>query len=94
MLDLMKLKASIRTRDERRNTCTNPVSAVRAMACKAPRHRWHLRQRQQCGVCNLQNLQNPVGFESHPLRQIHAATPSSFTATSSQFRFECALRAP
>jgi len=41
----------------------------RAMACKAPRHRWHSRQPWQCGICNLQILKGPVGFESHPLRQ-------------------------
>jgi hypothetical protein len=28
----------------------------------------HSRQLWQCGICNLQNLKNPVGFESHPLR--------------------------
>ena len=44
------------------------TSAVRATACKAPRHRWHLRQRRHRGICNLQNLKGPIGFESHPLR--------------------------
>jgi hypothetical protein len=43
-------------------------SAVRAMACKAPRQRWHSRQLWHCGFCNLQNPKSPVGFESHPLR--------------------------
>src|SRR6266850_6865453 len=39
------------------------------MWCKAPRQRWHLRRSWQRRICNLQNLQGPVGFESHPLRQ-------------------------
>jgi hypothetical protein len=41
-----------------------------AMGCKAPRqpwHVWHLRQR---GCCKLQNLQEVIGFKSHPLRQL------------------------
>ena len=42
----------------------------RATACKAPRHRWHLRQSWRCRICNLQNLKSPVRFESHPLRQL------------------------
>ena len=41
----------------------------RATACKAPRHRWHSWQRRHCGICKLQNLNSPGGFESHPLRQ-------------------------
>ena len=41
----------------------------RAMACKAPRQRWQSRQRWQYRICNLQNLKEFVGFESHPLRQ-------------------------
>ena len=32
------------------------------------RHRWHLRQWWQFRICTLQNLNGPVGFESHPLR--------------------------
>src|SRR6267142_2636016 len=43
---------------------------MRAMACKVPRQRWHSRQPWHCGICNLQNLNGPVGFESHPLRQL------------------------
>jgi hypothetical protein len=46
------------------------ASAVRAAACKALRQRWHSRQRRQRRVCNLQNLRDPVGFESHPLRHL------------------------
>src|SRR5262249_41818649 len=30
------------------------TSAARAIACKEPRHRWHLRQRWHCGIRNLQ----------------------------------------
>ena len=48
------------------------TAGPRATACKAPRHRWHSRQAWHCGICNLQNLKSPVGFESHPLR--HSAT--------------------
>ena len=50
--------------------CCGCSSGVRATACKAPRHCWHLRQSWHCGICNLQNLKGPVGFESHPLRQL------------------------
>ena len=44
---------------------------VGAIGCKAPRHRWHLRQRRQCRICNLQNPKGRGGFESHPLRNPH-----------------------
>jgi hypothetical protein len=40
----------------------------RAMAAKASRQRWHLRQWRHDRSCNLQNLKSPAGFESHPLR--------------------------
>jgi len=40
-----------------------------ATRCKAPRHRRHSWQPWHCGVCKLQILGGPVGFESHPLRQ-------------------------
>jgi hypothetical protein len=44
--------------------------AVGAIGCKAPRHRWHLRQRRHFRICNSQNLKGRSGFESHPLRQL------------------------
>ena len=44
----------------------------RAIAGKAPRHRWHLRQWRHFRIGNLQNLKGPVGFESHPLRHLHS----------------------
>jgi hypothetical protein len=40
-----------------------------AMGCKAPRQRWHVWQRRQRGFCKLQNLQEVIGSEPHPLRQ-------------------------
>jgi hypothetical protein len=40
-----------------------------ATRCKAPRQRWHWRQCRHFGICKLQILNGPVGFESHPLRQ-------------------------
>ena len=55
--------------DSRCSTTDVCGSSVRATACKAPRHRWHLRQCWHRRICNLQNLKGPVGFESHPLRQ-------------------------
>jgi hypothetical protein len=48
---------------------TPRTSAVRAIACKAPRQRRDSRQGRHCRICKLQELQGPVGFESHPLRQ-------------------------
>jgi hypothetical protein len=45
----------------------------RAIACKAPRHPWHpwhLPQRRHFRICNLHNLEDRVGLESHPLRQL------------------------
>ncbi len=42
--------------------------SARAIAGKAPRHRRHLWQRRQCGICNLQNLKEAQEFESHSLR--------------------------
>jgi hypothetical protein len=47
-----------------------PSASVRAMAGKAPRHRWHLWHPWQCSFCNLQNLKEVGEFESHSLRQI------------------------
>src|SRR6266545_2584171 len=44
--------------------------SARAIAGKAPRHRRHLWQRRQCGICNLQNLKEAQEFESHSLRQL------------------------
>jgi hypothetical protein len=41
-----------------------------AIRCKARRHRWHLRQSWQRGICNLQNLKDAPESESHSLRQI------------------------
>ncbi len=38
----------------------------RATACKAPRHRWHLRQPWHCEICNLQNLKGPGGVRIPP----------------------------
>jgi hypothetical protein len=46
-------------------------SALRATACNAPRHRWHLRQRR--GLCKLQNPLKAGEFESHSLRQTVSA---------------------
>jgi hypothetical protein len=48
--------------------CCRGIRGARAIAGKAPRHRWHPRQSWQCRICNLQNLKGPGGFESHPLR--------------------------
>jgi len=42
----------------------------RAIAGKAPRHRWHLRQSWRLRICNLQSLNGPCGFESHSLHQL------------------------
>ena len=39
--------------------CNSVQGATATLAFTAT---WH------CGICNLQNLKNPVGFESHPLR--------------------------
>jgi len=50
-------------------------SCQRAIACKAPRHSWHLRQSRQSGLCNLQNLREWIRFESHPLRHPPSLTP-------------------
>jgi hypothetical protein len=36
------------------------TSTMRAMACKAPRHSWHMRQRWQRVICNLRNLRGPA----------------------------------
>ena len=55
----------------------NHSSSVRAMACKAPRHRWHLRQPRHCGTCNLRNLKEAREFESHSLRQVSPIPPIS-----------------
>ena len=57
--------ASCTGRSSGRDRTTSPAGAI---GCKAPRHRWHSRQRRQCRICNLQNLKGRVGFESHPLR--------------------------
>jgi hypothetical protein len=43
-----------------------PAGATR---CKAPRQRRHFWQSRQRGFCKLQNLQEVIGSESHPLRQ-------------------------
>ena len=42
-----------------------------AIRCKAPRQRRHSWQSRQRGFCKLQNPQEVIGFESHPLRQSH-----------------------
>ena len=42
----------------------------RAIACKPPRHHWHLRHRRHHRICNLQKVR--VGFESHPLRHLRS----------------------
>ncbi len=42
----------------------------RAIACNAPRHRWHRRQPWHPGICNLQNLQERSESESHSFRRI------------------------
>jgi hypothetical protein len=52
-------------RSSGRDRTTGPAGAI---GRKAPRHRWHSRQRRQWRLCNLQNLKGRVGFESHPLR--------------------------
>jgi hypothetical protein len=53
-------------------------SSVRAIAGKAPWHRWHLRQRRHCPICNLQNLKEARESESHSLRQTSLALRASF----------------
>jgi toxin ParE1/3/4 len=64
--------ASYTGRSSGRDRTTSPAGAI---GCKAPRHRWHSRQRRQCSICNLQNPKGRVGFESHPLRQLHLRHP-------------------
>ena len=54
--------------------CCESKPPLGAIGCKAPRHRWHSRQRRQCRICNSQNLKGGGGFESHPLR--HTPPPS------------------
>src|SRR5712692_1308212 len=42
------------------------AATARAIACKASRQRWHLRQSRHCRICNLQNVKRPGGFEPDP----------------------------
>src|SRR5712691_5492430 len=42
------------------------AATARAIACKASRQRWHLRQSRHCRICNLQNARRPGGFEPDP----------------------------
>jgi hypothetical protein len=48
----------------------------RAMAGNARRQRRQLWQRRQRGFCQLQNLQEVIGFESHLARRPYAAPPA------------------
>jgi hypothetical protein len=58
-------------------------SSVRVIAGKVPRHRWHLRQRRHCGICNLQNLRDPQEFESHSLAaKVCCLDSTTYTITS------------
>src|SRR5713101_2620623 len=50
---------------EARPTAVGSATA-RAIACKASRQRWHLRQSRHCRICNLQNVKRPGGFEPDP----------------------------
>src|SRR5713101_4184790 len=50
---------------EARPTAVGAATA-RAIACKASRQRWHLRQSRHCRICNLQNVKRPGGFEPDP----------------------------
>ena len=61
-----------------RFTITTGNSSVRAIAGKAPRHRWHLWQRRQSGMCNLQTLKDARESESQSLRQTSLALRASF----------------
>jgi hypothetical protein len=68
----MQLKTSSIRGDARSlNAASRARSAQSAGAirCKARRHRWHLRQPWQCGICNLQNPKETSESESHSLRQ-------------------------
>jgi hypothetical protein len=70
-----------RPRCSRRSTAHNQLSQ-RATACKAPRHAWHLRRRRHFRMCNLQNLNGPVGFESSSAVSFRCSRSSSSRSLS------------
>jgi hypothetical protein len=54
------------SRAERRGLRVKRTGLRRVITSKAPRQPWHSRQLWQCGLWNLQILNDLTGFESHP----------------------------